>query len=212
MEYLISLVLNIVGNLLTPTAKRLLRWPAEPNDPRPRPPPGPKQLSSEYEKEFIRAFNRDRLERAGRILWIHGVTFVMLFAAVVVPLLLKTMPNNDIQLSDTRLAVFGLEAIYSQDRVFRFSLALAVLFYVPFWFLSQPIGHFVATIWDQVEKVSPARYANLIAFSFFAWSLLLAGHWSYVLFPKLSYLTSLALPFGAVIVLIVYVYLNSTQR
>jgi hypothetical protein len=198
MEYLISIVLNIVGNLLTPAARQLLRWPAEPDNPQPIAPPSVSSPLPEEEKELIRAYNRERLERAGRILWIHGITFFFLFAAFYLPLLVKTMPNQDILLSMTRFGSLGLEGTFSRDGVGWLSLVLTLALYLPLWLLSQPIGHVVATIWDQVQRVSPTRYASLIALSFFALSFLVAGHWVYVLFPKNSYLMSLGLPFFAV--------------
>lgn len=198
MEYLISIVLNIVSNLLTPAAQRLLRWPAELDNPQPIAPPKMKEIPSEEERELIRAYNRDRLETAGRILWIHGITLFVLFGAFYLPLLIKTMSNQDISLSATRLAIVGLEGAFSHEGIGWLSLALTLLFYLPLWLLSQPIGHFVATIWDQIQEVSPLRYASLIALSFFSLSFLVAGHWVYVLFPKNSYLMSLAFPFLAV--------------
>lgn len=198
MEYFISVTLSIIGNLLTPTAKRILRWPAEPNDPQPLSPPELVEPSSENNKERIRAYNRERLERASRIIWIHGITFFFLFGAFYLPLLLKSMPNVDIPFSATRLAILGWDLSFNHERVGWLSFALALLLYVPLWLLSQPLGHFVATIWDQLQKVTPARYVSLIALSFFALSFIVAGHWVYVLFPSNTYLMSLALPFLAV--------------
>lgn len=63
--------------------------------------------------------------------------------------------------------------------------------------------------WMQLQKVTPARYASLIALSFFALSFIVAGHWVYVLFPNNTYLMSLALPFLAVFGI---GYLSSNRR
>lgn len=209
MEYIISVILSIVGNLLTPTAKRVLRWPAEPNDPHPLSPPELVERPTEDEKECIRAYNRERLERASRIMWIHGITFFFLFGAFYLPLLLKSMPNVDVPFSATRLAILGLDLSFNHDKVGWLSFDLAILFYVPVWLLSQLLGHFVATIWDQLQKVTPARYASLIALSFFALAFIVSGHWVYVLFPNNTYLMSLALPFLAVFGV---GYLSSNRR
>jgi hypothetical protein len=209
MEYIISVILSIIGNLLTPTAKKILRWPAEPNDPQPFSPPEITESLSEDHKELIRAYNRERLERASRIIWIHGITFFFLFGAFYLPLLLKSMSSLDIPFSATRLAILDLDMSFNHERTGWFSFALALLFYVPLWLLSQSLGHVVSTIWDQLQKVTPARYASLIALSFFALSFIVAGHWVYVLFPQNSYLMSLALPFLAVFG---FGYLSSNRR
>lgn len=209
MEYIISVILSIIGNLLTPTAKKVLRWPAEPNDPYPLFPPELIEPPSEDHKELIRAYNRERLERASRIMWIHGITFFFLFGAFYLPLLLKSMPNLDIPFSATRLAILGLDLSFNHERVGSLSFAFALLFYVPLWLLSQPLGHFVATVWDQLQKVTPVRYASLIALSFFALSFIAAGHWVYMLFPNNTYIMSLALPFLAIFGI---GYLSSNRR
>jgi hypothetical protein len=198
MEYIISVILSIIGNLLTPAAKKILRWPAEPNDPRPVDLPEIVDLPSEDDKERIRAYNRERIERASRIVWIHGVTFFFLLGAFYLPLLLKSMPSTDIPFSATRLSILDLDLSFDHERLGWFSFTLALLFYVPLWLLSQSLGHFVATVWDQLQKVTPARYASLIALSFFALSFIVAGHWVYVLFPNNAYFMSLAIPFLAV--------------
>ena len=209
MESIIAVILSIIGNLLTPTAKRVLRWPAEPNDPRPLSPPELVEPPSEDDKERIRAYNRDRLERASRIIRIHGITFFFLFGAFYLPLMLKSMPSADIPFSATRLAILGWDLSFNHERLGWYSFALTLSLYVPLWLLSQPLGHFVATIWDQLQKVTPTRYASLIALSFFALSFIVAGHWVYVLFPSNTYLVSLAIPFLAVFGI---GYLSSNRR
>jgi hypothetical protein len=162
--------------------------------------PGPKETSvpTEDKKERVRAYNRERLERAGCFLWIHGITFFFLFGAFYLPLLLKSMPGQDIPFSSTRFSVLGVDRSIDHEQLAWLSCTLALVLYIPLWLLSQQIGHFVATVGDQLHKVSLARYESLIALSFFALSFLLAGHWVYVLYPQNSYLMSLALPFLAV--------------
>lgn len=211
MEYIVSVLLSIVGNLLTPTAKRFLRWPVEPDSPSPLPIPAVKERSfaTEEEKEMIREYNRQRLARIGRFLGIHAITFLFLLAAFYLPLMLRSMPGKDIALSDTRLVVFGIESAIDHQRIGLLSLTLSFLLYAPIWFLSQLIGHFAATVWDQLNKVTPARYASLIALSFIGLAFLVAGHWVFVLFPQNSYLFSVGLPFIAVGVV---GFLSSSRR
>lgn len=199
MEYLISVLLNIVGNLLTPPTKRILRWHVEPKDPKPTAPWHNEAWLEEDEKEAFRKYNRAQLERAMRILWVHGVTFFFLFGAFFFPLLFKSsMSSQDIAFSATRLAVLSNDFTIKHDCIFWFSFVLTLLSYVPIWLLSQPIGCFVTQLWDHLQKVTLERHLLNIAMSFAALSFIIAGHWIYVLFPQLTYLTSLALPFLAV--------------
>lgn len=200
MEYIVSVLLGIVGNLLTPTAKRFLRWPVEPDAPTRLPLPNIKERAvvSDEEKEGVRAYNRQLLAKVGRLCWIHVITFMFLLAAFYLPLMWKSMPGRDIVFSSTRLAIFGIERAFDHQRIGLLSMALALLFYVPVWFLSQPIGHAFATAWDHINKVTPERYPSLIALSFIAVAFLIAGHWIFVLFPQQSYMFSVGLPFIAV--------------
>jgi Na+-driven multidrug efflux pump len=209
MEYIISVILGIIGNLLTPTAKKLLRWPVEPNDPQPLSAPEAVDVPSEDHKELIRAYNRARLERASRIILVHGLTFLFLFAAYFLPLTLKSMWNKDIDFSTTRFAVLGIHLIIDHEQTAWLSLAATLLLYVPVWLLSQSLGHVVASMLDHIHKVTPARYMSLITLSFFALSFVIAGHWIYLLFPSNSYLMSLALPVLAVFGV---GYMSSNQR
>jgi len=198
MEYIVSVLLGILGNLLTPTAKRLLRWPAEPDEPTRLPIPIIKGHVTNDEKEAIREYNRQRLEQVGRLVWIHSITFLFLFSAFFLPLLWRTMPGKDVDLAETRLPTFGADIALDHQHIGLLSLGFTLLLYVPVWLLSQPVGHFFATVLDQIHQVTPTRYASLIALSFVGLSFLVAGHWVFVLFPQNSYLSSVALPFVAV--------------
>ncbi len=210
MDYIISVLLGIVGNLLTPSAKRLLHWHAEaPNDPTPLAPiaSGEPEVDDAY-KEQIRAYNRARLSRASWIIWIHGFTFFLLFAAFYLPLMWKPTPGQDVLLVATRLAFIG-DWSFRGDRLAALSLLLALLLYVPIWLASQPIGRLIAGLWDQLYRVTPKRYMSLIVLAFFALTLLVAGHWIYLLYPSQSYVGALMLP---IVLFAVVGYFASARR
>lgn len=200
MEYIVSVLLSIIGNLLTPTAKKILRWPAEPDTPTRIPLPEIKEQEfvTDEEKEIIREYNRQRLDRIGRLIWIHLSTFLVLFAALYLPLMWKSMPGENITLSSTRLAFLGFDYAISHQRIGLLSVLVSLLLYIPIWTLSQHIGHLVATVWDHVSKVTVNRYTSLIALSAFGLAFIVAGHWVFILFPQNSYLYSVGLPFFAI--------------
>lgn len=211
MEYLISLFLSILGNLLTPATKKVFRWPAEPNSPAHLPLTNLEELpiATERGKEEIRAYNRQQLEQIGRLIWIHGFTFMCLFVAFYLPLLWKSMPATDVEFAATRLAVLSQKLAFKHEHIGTTSLLFALMMYLPIWFLSQTVGHFIATVWDHLNKVSPTRYASLVALSFIALAFLIAGHWAYLLFPQNSYVYSVTFPFVAVGL---FGYLSSSRR
>ncbi|MCE4553804.1 hypothetical protein [Pelomonas cellulosilytica] len=209
MDYIISVLLGIVGNLLTPTAKRVLRWPAEiPDDPTLLAPLSEQSELDDAYKEQIRVHNRARLNRAARILWIHAFTFFALFAAFYMPLMWKATPGHDVELAATRLSLLSGWS-FRGDRLLELSLLLASAFYAPLWLISQPIGNLIATAWDQLYKVSPARYASLIGLAFMAQSFLIAGNWIYLLYPNQSYVDALMLP---VVLVLIGGYFGSARR
>lgn len=199
MEYVISVLLSIVANLLTPMAKRAIRWPPELDEPTPQMPVDESgMVSDDDHKERIRAYNRARLAALSRVLWVHFFTLFFLFAAFWLPLLFKSLPGKGVDLSNTRLGSWGGDLYVPDGRIFVVALCLTLTFYLPVWLLSQPVAYHVASLWDQLVKVTAARYASLIALSFAGLCFLIAGHWIYFLFPPTGYLESLALPFFAI--------------
>ncbi|WP_322881102.1 hypothetical protein [Pandoraea sputorum] len=200
MEYVLSVVLSIAANLLTPMTKRAIRWPPEFDEPTPQPPieddiPG--DVDENYKKR-IRARNRARLAALSRVVWVHFITFFFLLAAFGLPLLMKSLDGRGIDLSATRLGALGEAWHVPNGDIFGVTLFLALMFYLPVWLLSQPVAYRVASLWDQLVKVSVARYTSLIALSFLGICFIIAGHWIYFLYPSTGYLQSLGLPFVAV--------------
>lgn len=198
MDYLLSVLLSIVANLLTPMAKRAIHWPPELDEPVQQ-----KLVEEELAipddeyKERIREQNRARLAALGRVIAVHMITFFFLLAAIGLPLLFKSLPGKGIDWSATRLGAWGGDLYVPDGRTFTTTLCLSLVFYLPVWVLSQPIAYYVASLWDQLSKVTPARYTSLIALSFAGLCFLIAGHWIYFLFPSIGYYQSLTLPFVA---------------
>lgn len=211
MEYVLSVVLSIVANLLTPMTKRVIRWPPELDEPTPQPRIEDDTLGCEDEnyKERIRARNRAQLAALSQVVCVHFITFFFLLAAFGLPLLLKSLAGKGIDFSTTRLGALG-EGWYLPDGdIFVVTLGLTLMFYLPVWLLSQPVAYRVASLWDRLVKVTAARYTSLIALSFFCICFIIAGHWVYFLFPTSGYLQSLMLPF---LLVLGFGYLSSQRR
>jgi len=180
--------------------KRAIRWPPELDEPTPQPPLEEYTPDSDDDsyKERIRAQNRARLAALSRVFWVHFITFFFLLAAFGLPLLLKSLAGQGIDLSATRLGAWGEDWHVPDGHIFVVALCLTLAFYLPVWLLSQPVAYRVASLWDQLVKVTATRYTSLIALSFAGLCFLIAGHWIYFLFPPTGYLQSLALPFFSV--------------
>ncbi|MFL9870027.1 hypothetical protein [Paraburkholderia megapolitana] len=210
MEYVLSVLLSIVANLLTPMAKRAIRWPPELDEPTPQMPADENTtVGDDDHKERIRAYNRARLAALSRVLWVHIFTLFFLFAAFGLPLLFKSLPGRGVDLSTTRLGSWGTDLCVPDGGILVVTLCLTLIFYLPVWLLSQPVAYHIASLWDRLVKVTPARYTSLIALSFASLCFLIAGHSIYFLFPPTGYLQSIALPFLA---LFGVGYLSSQRR
>ncbi|MBK5119200.1 hypothetical protein IQ288_04825 [Burkholderia sp. R-69980] len=212
MDSLLSLLISIAANLLTPMAKRMIRWPPELDELPSQAVLATDEDAATYDdahRELIRAYNRARLEKLGRVLWAHFITAFFLFAAFFLPLLVKSLGSQGIDLSSTRLGPWGSDWHVPGGRIFPLALSLTLLLYLPVWLLSQPVAYRAASLWDQLVKVTPARYTALIALSFACLCFVIAGHWIYFLYPTTGYLQALAMP---VIAVFGIGYLGSQRR
>lgn len=199
MEYVLSVLLSIVANLLTPMAKRAIRWPPELDEPAPQASAAESAMVYDVDyKEHTRAQNRARLAVLSRVLWVHFFTLFFLLAAFGLPLLFKSFGGKGVDLSATRLGSWGGDLYVPDGRILTVTLCLTLMLYLPVWLLSQPIAYLVASLWDQFVKITAARYASLVALSFAGLCFFIAGHWIYFLFPSAGYLESLTLPFVAI--------------
>lgn len=76
-----GIVTSIIGNLLTPSVKKLFsRWitfdvPEDLKEPTAPPHPEPTRNLSEEDQERIRAYNRERLQAISWLIFLYGFTF-----------------------------------------------------------------------------------------------------------------------------------------
>ncbi len=201
METIVTIILGIISGLLTPHARRWLRWTFTPHK------IGQleldieaiKPVQSSEEKEEIRAHNREQLNAVRKFAFLYGVTFFFLFIAVYMPLGWAMLSTEGLFFVNTRLVWLCANCSIGREVQTIFSVVIAVLLYVPVWLLSQFISSLIATVFDHINQVTPSKFMGILVFVFLGISLLVAGHWVFLLYPKYSYLQSLGIPFVAVL-------------
>ena len=198
-EALYAIFLNIVGNLLTPFAKNFFgRWikfdvPEHDVEPITPLPPAPEPALSEEEQEQIRAHNRERLGAIFSLVVLYGATFMVLYYAMAAPMQLKTLGvHQGLYLGETRL---GWPLWLNGDAIFWVALFAAVALYYPLFRGAQFIAYHVARWLNQLSKVTPLQFSSLVGLAFFGLTLVVCGHWVFVLYPKYTYAQALSMPF-----------------
>ena len=200
MEAIATVILGIISGLLTPHARRWLHWSFRSNkiDPLDINVESVKLIKSSTEKEQIRAHNREQLNALLKFLFLHGLTYFLLFASIYMPFGWSTLSIEGLYLSSTRLAWLCSSCGIDSENQTVFSIVAAGLLYVPVWLLSQIVSSPIATVFDHFNEVTPNKYMAILVFVFLGLSLLIAGHWVFLLYPKYSYLQSLSIPFIAI--------------
>jgi hypothetical protein len=197
MDYLISVILGILANLLTPAAQRALSWPVslvERERSMVAVSPGGALASPE-----MRAVNRRRLERKLWIASLYVTCFVVLFGAFWLPVVLKSLPGGTLGFTATRLAFVG---VYHVQSPFALCLGAAATLYLPMMVTSERLAGQLVNLLTNYYELEGRRYAALVSLTFLFLTVLLAGHVAYALFPGLSYLSCVLFPFALFAMLI----------
>jgi len=197
MEVITTVILNVISGLLTPHARRWLSWSFTPNK--------ISQLDvdvelieatqSPAEKEQIRAQNRKKLDELLKFIFLHGSTYFLLFASIYMPFGWAALSVEGVGVGNTRLSWVCSSCFIGSENQTMLSISIAGLLYIPVWLCSQIISSPIATVFDHFNKVTPNKYLAILAFVFLGLTLLIAGHWVFILYPKYSYLQSLGIPF-----------------
>jgi hypothetical protein len=214
MEAITTVFLGIISGLLTPHARRWLLWSYTPKKITEidlgvnnlEPPQTPEEM------EQIRAQNREKLNAVLKFIFLHGSTFFLLFMAVYMPLGWAILPDGELLFINTRLNWVCSSCTIVSDTQSVFSFTVSGLLYVPAWLISQLISSPVATVLDHFHKVTPNKYMGILMFIFLGVSLLVAGHWVFLIYPKYSYLQSLGIPFIAIFLGGVFVAGNNQRK
>lgn len=193
MEFFGSLVTGILGNLLTPYTRKLFRWRVVFQEDLPPDDDAGERTGGAEEAGGVAA----KRQTVFSVLLIYAVTFFSLLFAFRVVLNLKHLRGGELVLSDTRLTPF-FGGIIKEEGLWVVALLMTLACYVPCVFISQAAGHVVAASWYR-GRVSRGKYSVIVFWAYIVVMLLLAGHWVYALYPHLTYLESLALPFAVFI-------------
>lgn len=208
-----GIVTSIIGNLLTPSVKKLFsRWitfdvPEDLKEPTAPPHPEPTPNLSEEEQERIRAYNRERLQAISWLIFLYGFTFFFLYQTIALPMSIKLLGAGHFNLADTRI---GFTADMSQESIRWVAWPVAIVLYYPFLMGAQRIAYYIAQAWNQLQEVTPFRFTSFIVLAFISLCLLLSGQWIFLLYPKYTYFQAVSLPF--IITFIGIMYASSRHR
>lgn len=222
VEYVISLLLNILSNLLTPAVQRIFkiepRKGADSAQSQPAQPLSglqPIAAPTPDEREAMRRHNRERLSVTFNVLVLYGFATFALWAAIYLPMSLKSisgpMSNGDLIWAETRFSVLS-GYVVAGDMFGVFTIAVAAALFLPLWWAAQRIAHLFAAGWDRLQLVTAKRFTCIFMAVHFALCLLVAGHWIYFLYPAQSYGQSLATPFILMLFGVLFAGSDQSQR
>lgn len=150
----------------------------------------------DVDMEVMRARNRKKLKELAALCFYYCFSFYALFAAFYLPLQFKQFGvARVLDLGNTRLPLSGS---VPSEKFMWIAIVLALALYIPCWLTSVKFADFVARIWHRYREVTAIRHGAFITIGMFLFAFLVAGHWIYVLYPRYSYLSSVATPFLAI--------------
>ena len=198
-SFLFSVIASIVGNVLTPFAKKLFSWPYDHDDDDPDQPQDDTPLYdpnlSEEEKEKVREYNRKRIIKTLSIAALYFLPFLVIYYGMWAVVNFKVAVDGVLYFEQTRLAWFLGAATLSDTATNIFIFILALLLYTPCVKVAQSITYYIAKMIDQVQKVTKSMFFGITLLVLIVITLFIDGHIVYILYPKLSYAMSIALPF-----------------
>lgn len=203
-ESLWSIILSIVGNLLTPFFQKLFgQWipfassksKAEPSTP---PAPMPASTDSPTQIEDLRARNRERMQATFGLVLLYSITAFVLYGVIAAPAYFKAvgelrLNESGFSLAETRL---DMDLWISRDLITTLAITIAAFFYIPILKIAQQLAYALKFKWTQYYKLKPLQAIGFVMISFFALALLVSGHCIYFLYPKLTYAQSVIMPFA----------------
>lgn len=200
IEFLLSVLSSIIGNLLTPSFKEWTGFKDDVTKPVPPPSRAISDPIDEDQLERRRLYIREQWEIRS---WSAFVFFILIFfvgMALTMPVAFKTGFFSKPLECDTILAA-GLcsGGYWEADAVKMLLIPLVILCATGIWFLAQavanPIAHFIHY---NRQHVGPILYRRILGMTIMFFAFVLCGHWVYFLFPKYGYGTSILLPFFVV--------------
>jgi len=198
-SFAFSVIASIVGNVLTPFAKKLFSWPYDhddddPDQPLDEPPLYDPDLSEE-KKEKIREYNRQRIIKTLSIAALYFLPFLVIYYGMWAVVNFKMTTEGYLYFEQTRLVGLLGDASLSSTATNILVFLLALLLYIPCVRTAQNTAYYIAKLIDQVHKVTKSLFFGITLLVLIVITLFIDGHIVYLLYPKLNYAISIALPF-----------------
>ena len=163
----------------------------------PAPAKAPPDDDNEAEIRYIN--NRHNSEIWGGKIYLAFVTIFGGFAAVMLPLMLKSgLTGQEVMFATTRIDTFINGGAIPSENIYKLSLILSAPNALGLWFIGKFLAHPIAGgIRHSWCKVDEALYRRIVAMCILASAFVLAGHYCWLLFPSVAYWKALCVPLGA---------------
>lgn len=195
LEFLLSILSSIIGNLLTPTFKDKIGL----KDYKPPEPPQAPLIDEENEEslELRRQYVKAQWEIYSWNFFLLFVLFSFVTIALTWPVALKTnLFSQPLECGATRFSMLCDGNGWSPEATKLYLVTLIIFWALVIWYLAQylalPAARYIHINHRRIDLILFKRiHAMLIMLLAF----LLAGHWIYLLSPMIGYGSAVALPF-----------------
>lgn len=193
IEFLLSVLSSIIGNLLTPSVKKGIGLKDEPV----QLPPAPVSNADDFALEQHRQYVRQQWEIYS---WTAFVFFVLIFfvgVALALPVAIKTsFFNEPLACTNLRFADWCSGGSWAANALKPLLVFLGAGCAMIVWTLAQLLADPVAAYVHRNHRhVGPILYRRILALTIMLLAFLLCGQWIYVLYPKFGYWEAVGLPF-----------------
>ncbi|MDO8772022.1 MAG: hypothetical protein Q7K57_25610 [Burkholderiaceae bacterium] len=195
VEFLLSVLSSIIGNLLTPTFKDKIGFKDYELPERPQAP-----LINEEDEESLelrRQYMKEQWEIYSWNFFLLFVLFSFITSALTLPVVFKTnFFSNALECGATRFVMLCDGIAWSPDSIKPCLVTLVIFWALVIWYLAQNLTFPLARyIHINCRRVDLIFFKRIHAMVIMLLAFFLAGHWIYVLSPTIGYGWAVALPF-----------------
>lgn len=194
MDFLIGILGSIIGNFLTDLTKSVMHWdrlfgteklqpsrvvpPTQPGEPAP-------------DKQARRRRNRARAESvkwtSNMVIW----TVIMLFSSAMLPILLSSRLNINVNLMYTRLSWIPIENVSA----IKIALTLSAIAFIPVFIVGQIATQYFERFYDREwGDVTPQKYFIFYMRAMLPLIIVYAGFVVFSFYPQMDMLESFRYP------------------
>ncbi|MGF1845271.1 hypothetical protein L4C39_19175 [Vibrio clamense] len=184
---IVTVVLGVCVNLITPYCQRIIgiKPPTLPHVPESEVPALPE--SGDVNLEEWRANNRRNLAKLTNTIFFYGVSYASMYMAFSIPLYL----HGTVDLASSKL---GVSYVVNYDNRSTICAFLAVIAFIPFWFLSKLVANLVASLVIKFTFVNDVKYYAFTVLAMFFWSFFIAGNVSWIINFDAGWVDSMTFP------------------